>query len=128
MLLSRRNLSIDSMGSTYELASSASVMSLATDVHENIDWDETEQTVAEVQALRSRIQGFQERIAKSRKLWLKRREEQDSYARQAAGDTIYAKDIYELDFLENAMGDFLNNLEISKRKIGFLEEEVEGIR
>lgn len=55
MLLSRRNLSIDSMGSTYELASSASGMSLATDVHENIDWDETEQTVVEVQALRSRI-------------------------------------------------------------------------
>ena len=52
--------------------SSASQLSNASDVHENIDLDEAEQSLLEVHALKKHISIFQSKISKSFKLFTKR--------------------------------------------------------
>jgi len=52
-------------GSPSVLTSSQSQVSMASDVHENIDLDETEQSLLEVQALKKHISVFQHKISKS---------------------------------------------------------------
>jgi len=37
------------------------------------------------------------------------------------GAKIFEQDIYELDFIHNSLTDFLNNLEITLHKLGYLE-------
>lgn len=44
------------------------------------------------------------------------------------GAKIYEQDIYELDSLHMTMTDFINNLEMSLHKLGFIEHDVENIR
>lgn len=66
LLHSRRSLSVSSgheIGG--ELASSQSVASLASYVNENVDYDETEQSLLEVKYLKNHISVFETKIAKS---------------------------------------------------------------
>lgn len=105
------------------MASSQSQASMASDVYvqENIDFDETEQSLIEVQTLKKHISIFEEKIAKSQKIFDKRNEEQDKTLAQVEGAKIFEQDIYELDFIHNSLTDFLNNLEITLHKLGYLE-------
>ena len=57
---------------TLSITSSASQLSIASDVHENIDLDETEQSLLEVQTLKKHISIFKNKIQKSCKLFAKR--------------------------------------------------------
>ncbi len=105
------------------MASSQSQASMASDVYvqENIDFDETEQSLIEVQTLKKHISIFEEKITKSQKIFDKRNEEQDKTLAQVEGAKIFEQDIYELDFIHNSLTDFLNNLEITLHKLGYLE-------
>lgn len=58
----------------------------------------------------------------------KRQDELNKNLDSIDGEKIFMQDIYELDFLHNAMTDFLNNLEMSLHKLGYLEQEIENIR
>ena len=82
----------------------------------------------EVQALKKHIAVFQRKIGKSSKLLTKRKDEHSKNLSQLEGAKIYQQDIYELDFLHNSMTDFLNNLEMSLHKLGYVEQEIENIR
>lgn len=115
-------------GSPSVLTSSQSQVSMTSDVHENIDLDETEQSLLEVQALKKHISVFERKIAKTQKVLMKRRGEHSKNLDQLEGAKIYQQDIYELDFLHNSMTDFLNNLEMSMHKLGFVEQDIEKIR
>ena len=99
------------------------------DVHENIDLDETEQSLLEVKMLQKHIGVFEGKIARSEKVLLKRKEEQEKKETQiSSGSGLYDSDIYDLDSMHNSMTDFLNNLEISLHKLGHVEHEIENIR
>ena len=63
---------------TLSITTSNSQLSIASDVHENIDLDETEQSLLEVQMLKKHISIFQNKIQKSCKVLDKR---QDEHAR-----------------------------------------------
>lgn len=77
MLHTRRSLSISSSGVEHqELASSHSGVSLGTDVHENIDLEETEQSLLEVKMLQKHIAIFDGKIDRSEKVLEKRKQEQ----------------------------------------------------
>jgi len=75
MLHNRRSLSIGSSHDLEQMTSSASGVSLGTDMHENIDVDETEQSIMEVKMLQKHIGIFEGKIAKSDKVLSKRTEE-----------------------------------------------------
>ena len=130
MLHNRRSLSIESAHDLVggEYASSQSQVSMASELHENIDLDETEQSLMEVAALRKHISLFESKITKSEKILQKRQDEHIKNIDQLEGAKIYELDIYGLDFLHNAMTDFLNNLEMSLHKFGYVEQEIENIR
>jgi len=97
-------------------------------MHENIDVDETEQSLMEVKMLQKHIGIFEGKIAKSDKVLSKRTEEWGKMQDQVEGTKLYEQDIYELDFLQNSMTDFLNNLEMSLHKLSHFELEIENIR
>ena len=78
--------------------------------------------------LKRHISVFENKITKSQKVLTKRTEEAQKSAQQIEGAKIYEQDIYELDFLHNSMTDFLNNLEMSLHKLGFIEQDIENIR
>ena len=82
----------------------------------------------EVAALRKHISLFESKITKSEKILQKRQDEHIKNIDQLEGAKIYELDIYGLDFLHNAMTDFLNNLEMSLHKFGYVEQEIENIR
>ena len=82
----------------------------------------------EVAALRKHISLFESKITKSEKILQKRQDEHIKNIDQIEGAKIYELDIYGLDFLHNAMTDFLNNLEMSLHKFGYVEQEIENIR
>lgn len=82
----------------------------------------------EVQTLKKHITAFQHKIAKSTKLLTKRQEEHKKNQAQLSVPKIHEQDIYELDSLHNSLTDFLNNLEMSLHKLGYLEQEIENIR
>lgn len=128
MLQTRRSLSIGSNHELGEMGSSASQMSLGTDVHENVDLDETEQSLLEVKMLQKHIALFDSKIGKSERVLIKRLEEQTKTLERVEGTKLYEHDIYELDFLHNSLADFLNNLEMSLHKLGYVELEIENIR
>ena len=101
---------------------------MGEEVYENIDIDETEQSLMEVQMLKKHISIFEVKIGKSQKILAKRKEEHAKNQLKFDGAKIYELDIYELDFLHSSMTDFLNNLEISLHKLGHFEQEIEDIR
>jgi len=78
--------------------------------------------------LQKHIGVFEGKIANSEKVLNKRLEEQAKTRDKVDGVALYEHDIYELDFLQNAMGDFLNNLEMSLHKLGNVEQDIENIR
>ena len=82
----------------------------------------------EVAALRKHISLFESKITKSEKILQKRQDEHIKNIDQLEGAKIYELDIYGLAFLHNAMTDFLNNLEMSLHKFGYVEQEIENIR
>ena len=71
--------------------------------------------------LKRHISVFETKIVKSQKVLTKRTDEATKSQNQIAGAKIYEQDIYELDFLQNSMTDFLNNLEMSLHKLSFIE-------
>ncbi len=102
MLHNRRSLSI---GSSHELdnglTSSASGVSLGTDMHENIDTDETEQSLLEVKMLQKHIGIFEAKITKSDKILNKRTQEWAKMQDKVEANKIFEQDIFELDLLHN---------------------------
>ena len=71
--------------------------------------------------LKRHISVFETKIVKSQKVLTKRTDEATKSQNQITGAKIYEQDIYELDFLQNSMTDFLNNLEMSLHKLSFIE-------
>lgn len=73
MLQTRRSVEFDNTAhNQHEAASSASQVSMGEEVYENIDIDETEQSLLEVQMLKKHISLFEVKIGKSKKILTKR--------------------------------------------------------
>ena len=71
------------------MASNQSHYTADNEVNENIDLDETEQSLLEVQFLKRHISAFESKIAKSQKVLSKRTEESAKNMGELAGAKIY---------------------------------------
>ena len=110
------------------MTSSESQLSIESDVHENIDLDETEQSLLEVHALKKHISIFENEISQSSRLFTKREEEHARCLLKIEGGKIYEQNIEELNSLRDKIDGFLNFMAIGLQKLSSMEEEIENTR